>query len=356
MKGIMGAHRPEGLRVAIVGFGYWGPNLVRNFTDNDYTNVSMICDLDVGRREAARRRYPGIEVTGSYGDVCNSSSVDLVVIATPISTHYDLAKRALIGGKDVFVEKPLCTSSTQAQDLLDTANELGRRVFVDHTFVYNPAVRAMKNLIKDKNFGKPLYYDSVRGNLGLFQSDINVLWDLAPHDLSILDYVLDGELPESVSCVGSAHFEGTENIAYVSMVYTGGFIAHFHLNWLAPVKIRQILFGGSKKMLVYDDVNPTEKIRLYDKGVDLPSGSLQASESHRVQYRVGDVYAPFVANTESLKIEVDHIVACYVDDVRPLTGIEAGVNVVRILEAADYSMKNGGQPVRLAEKFVASSL
>jgi predicted dehydrogenase len=310
----------------------------------------MICDASERQLSAARRRFPVIRCTASYNEMCESSDVDLIAIATPISTHYELAKRALLNGKDVFVEKPLCTTSSDAEDLLRIAKQTGRRVFVDHTFVYNPAVRTMKDLIRRDDFGKPLYYDSVRGNLGLFQADFNVLWDLAPHDLSILDYVLEGAVPESVTCVGSAHFEGTENIAYVSLVYSGGFIAHFHLNWLAPVKIRQILFGGSKKMLAYDDVNPTEKIRLYDKGVNLAVEQLGSKDAQRVQYRVGDVYAPFVANTESLKIEVDHIVSCYFDGATPMTGIEAGVNVVRILEAADRSMRNGGQPINIVHQ------
>lgn len=335
------------IRVAVVGFGYWGPNLVRNFSDNDRTTVTVVCDVTEPRLAPAKRRFPHVRTTTSFDEICSSADVDLVAIATPISTHYDLAKAAMLAGKDVFVEKPLCTTAAEAEDLARIASQCGRRVFVDHTFVYNPAVRRMAQIVRSQDLGNPLYYDSVRANLGLFQSDINVLWDLAPHDLSILDYVLDGAVPETVSCVGSAHFGGTENIAYLSLLYRGGFIAHCHLNWLAPVKIRQILFGGSKKMLIYNDVDPIERIKIYDKGVDLADMSMGSKNQQRVQYRVGDVYSPFVDNDEALKIEVDHITACYFDGAEPLTGIRSGVNMVRVLEAANRSMNNGGVPQTL---------
>lgn len=343
----MNANHAAPVRVAVVGFGYWGPNLARNFSENERTALALICDASQPRLNAAARRFPHTRTTASFDEVCASPDVDLIAIATPISSHYELAKAAMLAGKDVFVEKPLCTTSQQAEDLERIAREQKRRVFVDHTFVYNPAVRRMAEIVRSSDMGTPLYYDSVRANLGLFQADINVLWDLAPHDLSILDYVLDGAVPESVSCVALAHFGNTENIAYLTLLYRGGFIAHCHLNWLAPVKIRQILFGGSKKMLIYNDVDAAERIKVYDKGVDL--GELTAGHRHaqRVQYRVGDIYSPFVENDEALKIEVEHIAACYFEGSQPLTGIRSGVNMVRVLEAAERSIQHGGAPQQL---------
>ena len=334
------------LCVAIVGFGYWGPNLVRNFTENDRTAVTTICDSSKERLDLAARRYPEVSRTSEFDVVCANPNVDLVVIATPITTHFELAKQAMLAGKDVFVEKPLCTTAAEAAELRRVADACGRKVFVDHTFVYNPAVRKLREVVVAEDFGRPLYYDSVRANLGLFQADINVLWDLAPHDLSILDYALDGAVPETVSCVGAAHFGETKNIAYLSLVYDGGFIAHCHLSWLAPVKIRQVIFAGTNKFLIYNDNDPVERIKLYDKGVSVRTD--ESRDIQRIQYRTGDVYAPFVANDEALKIEVEHVAACYFDGAEPLTGIASGTNMVRILEAAERSMNSEGAPQRLA--------
>lgn len=336
------------LRVAIVGFGYWGPNLVRNFTDNDRTRVTLVCDRSPARLDTAAKRYPQVERSGDFDAVCASPDVDLVAIATPITTHFELAKKALLAGKDVFVEKPLCTTGEEAEELGRIAREHGRKIFVDHTFVYNPAVRKMREAVANgADFGRPLYYDSVRANLGLFQADINVLWDLAPHDLSILDYVLDGAVPTKVSCVGVAHFDGgTHNIAYLSLVYDGGFIAHCHLSWLAPVKIRQVIFAGSNKFVIYNDNDLAERIKIYDKGVKVHGQ--QTSDAARIQYRTGDIYVPFVPADEALKIEVEHIASCYFDGAEPLTGITAGTNMVRILEAAERSMNDGGAPQTLS--------
>ncbi len=336
--------------VGIVGFGYWGPNLVRNFSEADTFDVRSICDKSDARLSNAARRYPHIDRTASFDELCSRPDIDLVAIATPISSHFPLAKAALLAGKDVFVEKPLCTTAAEAAELRELAEQRGRKIFVDHTFVYNPAVRKMRELVKSSQFGRPLYYDSVRANLGLFQSDFNVLWDLAPHDLSILDYVMDGAVPQTVSCVGVAHFGERQNLAYLSLVYAGGFIAHCHLSWLAPVKIRQVIFGGSKQFLLYDDNNPAERVRLYDKGVDIASESDGRRDIERVQYRVGDMNAPFVSNEEALKIEVEHIAACYRGEQQPITGISAGENIVRILELAERSMNDDGSPQFLDAK------
>jgi len=338
------------ISVGVAGFGYWGPNLVRNFADNDRMTVTAICDTADERLASARRHYPNVALTKNFAELCNRTDVDLVVIATPARTHYALAKMAMESGKDVFVEKPLCTSIAEALELASIARQATRRVFVDHTFVYNPAVRAMAQLVRNESFGRPLYYDSVRTNLGLFRSDINVLWDLAPHDLSILAFILNDAIPHTVSCIGRAHFQSTEHIAYLTLLYDGDFIAHCHLNWLAPVKIRQVLFGGTEQMLMYDDTNLVERVRLYDKGVTFPAmlGTDDTPDGLRhVQYRVGDIRAPFIESTESLKIEVEHIASSYFDGEPALTGIDAGVNMVRILDAASRSMRDGGLPVRL---------
>lgn len=341
-----GTNRP--LSVAVVGYGYWGPNLVRNFHENEHTKVTTICDVSEAGLAQARRRYPHMETTSDFDAVCEDAAVDLVVIATPINSHFLLASRALQSGKDVFVEKPLCTTLAEATKLEKMALDHGCRVFVDHTYVYNPAVRCLRDVVAGGDFGRPLYYDSVRANLGLFQSDYNVLWDLAPHDLSILDYALNGAVPKVVTCIGSAHYGDVENIAYLTLLYDGGFIAHCHLSWLAPVKMRQVVFAGSEKFVIYNDNEPIERLKIYDKGVSMTGISDGEKSKNRVQYRVGDVYSPFVSSDEALKIEVEHIVSCYRDGSAPLTGIRSGVNMVRILEAAQRSMREGGTPQELS--------
>ena len=343
------------MRVAVIGYGYWGPNLARNFAANSEAALVAVCDLAEKRLIAASRLYPAALLTDSIETVLNHPGIDLVAISTPISTHFEIAKRAMLAGKDVFVEKPLCTTAAEADELINIAREHDRKVFVDHTFVYNPAVIRMREAVRSTEFGKVLYYDSVRANLGLFQHDINVLWDLAPHDLSILDFILDGALPASVACVGSAHFGETENIAYLSLEYENGFIAHCHLNWLAPVKMRRITVGGSRQMLVYDDSQPAERIKIYDSGVALETLAAGDANTQRVQYRVGSVLSPFVSADEALANEVQHVIECYEGSAEPLTGIRAGSSVVRILEAAQRSMREGGKPQTISTAQFAGS-
>jgi len=337
--------------VGVIGCGYWGPNLLRNFAENETVQLSWICDVDEKRLAAMGRRYPAAQTTSDYRRVLADSSLDAVAVVTPVATHFQIAKAALAAGKHVLVEKPLTATVREAEELIDLANSSQRTLMVDHTFVYTGAVRKMKEIVAGGELGDLLYFDSVRINLGLFQRDINVLWDLAPHDLSIMDYLIDRQ-PDAVTAIGSSHIEpGIENIAYLLLHFPDEFIAHFHFNWLAPVKLRRTLLAGSSKMILYDDIEPTEKVRVYDKGVTTNRiGDREADYQTLISYRTGDVWAPKLDPTEALR----YVVAEFLDSIRgarpPLTDGHAGLRVVRVLEAAHQSMKNGGQI-----KFLSSS-
>jgi len=333
--------------IGVIGCGYWGPNLLRNFAENEAAQLRWICDLDEKRLGAMGRRYPAARTTADYRDLIADAELDAVAVVTPVATHFQIAKEALAAGKHVLMEKPLTATAREAEELIALADKNHRVLMVDHTFVYTGAVRKMKEILKSGELGDLLYFDSVRINLGLFQRDINVLWDLAPHDLSIMDYLIERQ-PEGVSALGSCHIEpGIENIAYLMMQFADDFIAHFHFNWLAPVKIRRTLIAGARKMILYDDIEPTEKVRVYDKGVTANRiGDREADYQTLVSYRTGDVWAPKLDATEALR----HVVAEFLNSIRerrkPLTDGEAGLRVVRILEAAQQSIKQGGQ-VRL---------
>jgi predicted dehydrogenase len=330
--------------IGVIGCGYWGPNLLRNFAENERAQLRWICDLDQSRLAAMGRRYPAAQTTDDYLKVLSDAQLDAVAIVTPVATHFQIAKEALVAGKHVLAEKPLTATVGEAEELIDLAAANGLTLMVDHTFVYTGAVRKMKEIVNGGELGELLYFDSVRINLGLFQRDINVLWDLAPHDLSIMDYLIERQ-PEAVSAIGSCHIEqGIENIAYLMLRFADDFIAHFHFNWLAPVKIRRTMIAGSRKMILYDDIEPTEKVRIYDKGVTTNRTSdSEADYQTLVSYRTGDVWAPRIDATEALR----YVVAEFLDSIRsarkPLTDGEAGLRVVRLLEAAQRSMKNGGQ-------------
>lgn len=334
--------RTEPIRAAVLGFGYWGPNVTRNLADSERFDVRFICDPAEDRLKAARLRYPHIRQTSSFDDVCADADIELIAIVTPVATHFDLARKTLLAGKDVLIEKPMCTTVAEARALDELARSLGRKVFVDHTFVFNPAVRKMQEVVNSENFGRKLYYDSVRANLGLFQADCNVLWDLAPHDLSILDAILGGRMPSRVSCLGAAHFNGMQDVVYLALLYDDGFIAHCHLSWMAPVKIRQTILAGSNKFLIYNENDPVERIKIYDKGVDFDPAT--NSPRQRVQYRVGDVHAPFVPNDEALRIEVHQISTCYFEGAAPLVGSAEGLRMALVLEAAERSLSESGNP------------
>ena len=332
--------------IGVVGYGYWGPNLVRNFVEAPGARVIAVSDLRPERLAQAQARYPGVSVTTDHRELMADPAVDALVIATPVSTHFDLALAALQAGKHVLVEKPLTATSDQALRLIEEADRRQRVLMVDHTFVYTGAVRKIKELVDDGHLGRLYYYDSVRVNLGLFQHDVNVLWDLAVHDLSIMDYVL-GRQPRAVAATGMAHVPGRpEDVAYLTCFFDDNLIAHFHVNWLAPVKIRRTLIGGDQRMIVYDDLEPSEKIKIYDKGITLSSGPEGVYEM-LVGYRTGDMWAPQLNTSEALRVEALHFLECVSQGKRPLTDGQVGLNVVRVLEAATRSLEQYGRPLEL---------
>jgi predicted dehydrogenase len=333
------------LTVGVIGCGYWGPNLARNFAENEKSSLRWLCDTDAHRLAVLGRRYPAARSTQNYRELLNDPQLDAVVIATPVNTHYPLAQQALRAGKHILMEKPLTATSRQAEELILLAEQNGCTLMVDHTFVYTGAVRKIKELVDSGELGDLLYFDSVRINLGLFQNDINVVWDLAPHDLSIMDYLI-GRQPVAVAATGSCHIErGIENIAYVMLRFADDFIAHFHFNWLSPVKIRRALLAGSKKMVVYDDIEPTEKVRIYDKGVMVTrrdeKTDPEAAYTTLVSYRTGDVWVPKLDTTEALRYVGQEFIAAINEKRPPLTDGYAGLRVVHLLEAAQQSLKEG---------------
>jgi predicted dehydrogenase len=334
------------IRVGIIGCGYWGPNIVRNLTEVENATVVACCDLSSERLSKVQKRYPGVRCTQDRNDLLRDTSIDAIVVATPISTHYAIGREALEQGKHVWVEKPLASTSEQALKLVELAARLGKVLMVDHTFVYTSAVRRIRQLIDAGELGDILYFDSVRVNLGLFQNDTNVIWDLAPHDLSIMDFLLRRK-PESVIAVGACHtVNRVANMAYLTLSFPDNLLAHVHVNWLAPVKIRLTMIGGTQKMIVYDDLEPSEKVRVYDKGVVLnhsPENRYQAL----VGYRVGDVLIPKLEITEALRTAGEEFVGAIMEGRAPLTDGEAGYRLVRLLEAAQASLELGGRPVEL---------
>jgi len=336
------------LRVGVVGCGYWGPNLVRNFARHADVKVEAVCDRELKRAERTGAEYRVPTVTDQPRRLFEDRSLDLIVVATPTATHFDLTRAALDAGKHALVMKPLTSSSEQAEELATLAVKRGVLLAVDHTFVFTGAVRKMKELVASGALGELYYFDSVRVNLGLFQSDINVIWDLAPHDISILDYLVGGE-PEEIVAVGVAHGQSpTENIAYITLKYPNSFLAHVHVNWLAPAKVRQLILGGSRKMLVYDDVQPSEKVKVYDKGVSFQNDGDGDPYKFMVSYRSGDMVAPQLDGKEALAVEVDNIVKAICAKEPLVSDGAAGVRVVRLLEAAQRSIAEGGAPLRLA--------
>jgi predicted dehydrogenase len=337
--------------IGVIGYGYWGPNLVRNFADLPGARVVAVSDLRAERLAQLCGRYPEITRTTDYRDVLANPAVDAVVIATPVGTHFTLAMQALQCGKHVLVEKPLAASVEEGERLVEEAARRDLILMVDHTFLYTGAVRKIKELMDDRQLGRLYYYDSVRVNLGLFQHDVNVVWDLAVHDLSIMDYLL-GAQPRTVAATGVAHVHGRpEDVAYLTCAFDEGLIAHFHVNWLAPVKIRRTLIGGDQRMVVYDDLEPSEKVKVYDSGITLNGGG-EGVYQMLVGYRTGDIWSPRVSPTEALQVEAQHFLDCIELGSRPLSDGEAGLRVVRILEAAARSLASGGQVVELAREQV----
>jgi predicted dehydrogenase len=337
------------ITVGVIGCGYWGPNLIRNFAEAGGAELRWVCDADARRVERMARRYPSARASTDCGELLADPRLDAVVVATPVATHYRFARRALEAGKHVLVEKPFTSSVREAEELIALAAREGLTLMVDHTFLFTGAVRRIKELVANGEVGDLLYFDSVRINLGLFQHDVNVVWDLAPHDLSIMDHVV-GREAVALTATGSSHIEpGIENIAYVQLRFDDSFIANFHFNWLSPVKIRRTLIAGSRKMVVYDDIEPTEKVRVYDSGVTRTERALDEEETYKtlVSYRTGDVWVPKLDMTEALH----YVCAEFLDAIResrpPISDGEAGLRVVRLLEAAQLSMSGGGKLVRL---------
>ncbi len=332
------------INFGIIGYGYWGPNLVRNFVETPGVTVAGIADLDQAKLDVVHRRFPTVKTTTDFRDLIADPSIDAIAVATPVSSHFELGMAALKAGKHLWVEKPMTETSHQAQKLVDEAERRGCVLIVDHTFIYTGAVRKMGEIIKSEDLGRVYYYDSIRVNLGLFQRDVSVISDLAVHDFSILDYLL-GEHPVAVSASGTNHFPGTpENLAYITLFYDSGTIAHANVSWLAPVKVRQILIGGSKKMIVYNDLEPSEKIKVYDKGVSFTDDPQQIQEM-RVGYRTGDMWAPRLDVTEALRVEGEHFVDCIEHGKVPETDGRLGVRVVELIEAATSSMRGRGETV-----------
>jgi predicted dehydrogenase len=332
--------------IGVIGYGYWGPNLVRNFFDLEDAQVMAVCDVTPQRLMHVRRQR-SVRTTSEYRDLLAMPDVDAVAIATPVSTHYELALASLRAGKHVLVEKPMTETVEQAMHLVEEAARRKLTLMVDHTFVYTPAVQKMRRLVADGTIGVPYYYDSTRVNLGLFQTDVNVIWDLAVHDYSIIDYVL-GQQPTAVSANGASHVPNSpENIAYITLYFDSGLIAHINVNWLAPVKVRRTLIGGSQKMVVFDDLEASEKIKVYDKGVTL-SDDASRLEQMRVGYRAGDMWAPQLAATEALRTGTQHFVDCIKTGERPITDGLAGARVVQLLTATTRSLQRRGDPIEVA--------
>ena len=330
--------------VAVVGYGYWGPNLVRNFVEAEGADLRWVCDLDEDRLAAVRKRYPGVRTTIDFQDVLADGGVDACCLATPTTTHFQLAQQALESGRHVLVEKPICESSRRAEELIDLADRKNRILMVDHTFVYTPAVRCIRSIIESGRLGRILYFDSTRVNLGLFQRDVNVLWDLAVHDLAILDYLLPQCRAVAVSATGISHIPGQpENMAYLTCFYEENLVSHVHANWLAPVKLRRTLIGGERQMIVYEDLEPSDRVKVYDKGIDVAD-----SIDLRINYRSGDCWCPKIPTGEALQAEVAHFLECIRDGLTPLTDGWAGWRCLKIMEAASESMALRGQPVDVA--------
>jgi predicted dehydrogenase len=330
------------VRFGIIGYGYWGPNIVRNVNAINPEKVVAICDKSEKNLARAKRAYPDVHVTADASELLTNPNIDAIAVITPVWTHFDLARQALQNGKHVFIEKPFTATAAQAAELIELAERKNLTIMVDHTFLFTGAVRKIRQLVDDGTLGKLYYYDSMRVNLGLFQHDVNVLWDLAPHDLSIVDYLI-GREAEAIVATGSGHLNGHADVAYMTVYYPDNVIAHLNVNWLSPVKIRTTLIGGEKKMLVWNDLEADEKIKVYDRGVNItsPEGVYEAL----VSYRSGDMWSPKVEATEALKLELAYFIECVKSGQRPFNDGQSGLRVVKLLEAAETSLKRKGEMV-----------
>ena len=332
--------RPDVVRVGVIGYGYWGPNIVRNLQGLDDCQLVAVCDKNPAALKRAQRAYPGVHLTTDFTEVLKSPDIDAVAVITPVWTHFELAKAALENGKHVFVEKPFTSTSQQAEELIELAARKNLKIMVDHTFLFSGAVRKIRELIDAGTLGPLYYFDSTRVNLGLFQHDVSVVWDLAPHDLSIMDHII-AEQPEAVVATGAKHLNGHADMAFITVYFPRDIVAHINVNWLSPVKVRTTLIGGKDKMLVWNDLEADEKIKIYDKGVQITNG--EGVYDLLVSYRSGDVWAPKVEQTEALKVELGYFVDCIVNDRTPINDGAGGSARRRLLEAADQSLKERGK-------------
>jgi predicted dehydrogenase len=332
------------MNFGVIGYGYWGPNVVRNLTSLEDSEVLAIADMNPAARKRAEKSYPGITVTPNAWDVISSSKIDAIAVITPVWTHFELAKAALENGKHVFVEKPFTSTAAQGEELINLALKKNLKIMVDHTFLFTGAVKKISQLLDEGTLGKLYYYDSTRINLGLFQHDINVLWDLAPHDLSIMDYLIRAS-PEAIVATGQKHLNGCEDVAYMTLYFPDKVIAHINVNWLSPVKVRTTLIGGEKRMLVWNDLEADEKVKVYDRGVDITSR--EGVYELLVNYRSGDMWAPQLEQVEALRQELTYFVDCISNGQEPFNNGCAGLRVVNMLEAASESLSKSGALVRL---------
>jgi len=341
------------LKFGVIGYGYWGPNVVRNLTSLEGSQLLAVADDSLTARKRVQKAYPGIQVTPDASEVILSAEIDAVAVVTPVWTHYELAKAALENGKHVFVEKPLTFKAGEAEELINLAERKNLKIMVDHTFLFTGAVKKIRQLIDDGTLGNLYYYDSTRVNLGLFQHDVNVIWDLAPHDLSIMDYLIQ-DSPLGVVATAEKHLNSLEDIAFLTFYFPNNIIAHVNVNWLSPVKVRTTMIGGEKKMLMWNDLEADEKIRVYDKGVEQTT-SREGIYETLVKYRTGDMWAPQVENTEALKRELEYFVDCITNNRTPINDGKAGWRIVRMLEAANQSVKNRGALVELRREELAAA-
>jgi predicted dehydrogenase len=333
------------IKVGIIGFGYWGPNVARNFNHAGISEVVAITDKRTDCLNRAKQSFPHVKVTKDCDELLTSPDIDVIAVVTPVWTHYELAKAALLNGKHIFVEKPFTANVAQAEELIELAAKKKLQIMVDHTFLFTGAVRKIRQLVEEGVMGNLFYYDSMRVNLGLFQHDINVIWDLAPHDLSIMDYVIQKE-PDAIVATGEKHLNSHVDIAFLTIYFPDNVVAHINVNWLSPVKVRTTLIVGEKKMLVWNDLEADEKIKVYDKGVSVKNGSKGVYDL-LVSYRSGDMWAPRVEQTEALRAETSHFMESINANRAPMNDGAAGLRVVRLLEAAEISLKERGKLVKL---------
>lgn len=330
------------IKFGVIGYGYWGPNVVRNLRSLDTSEVVAICDKSPAALKRAQQANPGVYITNDCDEVLSNPEIDAIAVITPVWTHYEVAKRALQNGKHVFVEKPFTSTSAQAEELIDLAERKKLQIMVDHTFLFTGAVKKIRQLVDDGTLGRLFYYDSMRVNLGLFQHDVNVLWDLAPHDLAIVNHLI-GERPEAIVATGEKHLNGMTDVAFMTLYFPDNVIAHINVNWLSPVKVRTTLIGGEKKMLVWNDLEADEKIKVYDRGVNMTSR--EGVYNLLVSYRSGDMWSPKLESVEALKAELGYFVECISSGEQPHNNGMAGLRVVRMLEAAEESLSRKGEVV-----------